>query len=182
MSNIAAVNPVPLRSHRRFTVRLTVFLVLVLGAVLGAIYLIAGFKDVDRRRDERGEYSVVDLKSLGFFELDVFRGKLDDIPAKWRALDGQRVLLTGQWYPIDEQGPAFTRFQLVYSITNCCFNGPPRAQERVFVFLPRGVSAELPGGGALINVLGTLKVQIKRDATGKISGVYTMDAERITPA
>ena len=32
--------------------------------------------------------------------------------------------------------PKVPAFQLVYSIQKCCFGGPPRVQERVFVNAP----------------------------------------------
>ena len=40
-------------------------------------------------------YTLVDLKSLGWFELDQNTGTLRDVPRKYVALDGQKVRLEG---------------------------------------------------------------------------------------
>src|SRR5438270_7868178 len=42
---------------------------------------------------DRGGYKEVNLKALGQFDFDPARATLADVPANYRALDGQKVLL-----------------------------------------------------------------------------------------
>ena len=42
-----------------------------------------------------GDYKHVDLKALGNFPFDEVRGTENDLPQRFRELDGQRVMLEG---------------------------------------------------------------------------------------
>jgi len=125
-----------------------------------------------------GDYSEVDLKSLGNFPLDGSNGTLNDIPSRWRDLDGKRVLLEGFMYAPNAAGDTVRNFQFVYNITKCCFNGPPLVQERVFVMAPGG---EVPYYSDLVRVVGTLHVNVVKEA-GIIKSVYTLDLEKVSPS
>lgn len=124
------------------------------------------------------DYAKVDLKSLGFFQFDAMRGTVQDIPAKWRALDGKRVQLEGFMYAGSSAGPRLTNFQLVYNIQKCCFSGPPLVQERVFAKTPAGRS--LPYVNDMVRVTGILHVNVKR-VDGNVEAIYTLDIEHAQP-
>src|SRR5688500_4837697 len=91
----------PARSRRRITPQMIVFSLLVLGVIGGIVYtyvdsaLSGGIKDVG------GGFKQVDLKAMSTFSLDQQNGTIDDVPQKWRALDGQKVILYGEiWQPL----------------------------------------------------------------------------------
>ena len=86
-----------------------------------------------------GDYADVDLKAMGNFPFSPAAGTRDDVPARWRALDGKRVQLEGfMWSPVSA-GTRGTEFQFVYNINICCIGGPPQVQERVFGYADREV-------------------------------------------
>lgn len=133
---------------------------------------------------DRGSYvEVKELKAMGNFAFDEKNGTVEDIPEKYRELDGKRVLLTGQMYAGDTAGPEVDRFQLVYSITDCCFNGPPRVQERVFVAVPPTMRVANYTYQGEVKVYGKMKVGVARDPeTGVAVAIYQMIADRVEPA
>src|SRR5271170_3960589 len=91
----------------------------------------------------RGDLLVVDLKALSSFEMDQDAGTTQDIPLRYRQLDGKRVLLIGQmWDPYTADDGQIRAFTLVYSITNCCFNGPPKVQHFIQATVPPGQSVD----------------------------------------
>jgi hypothetical protein len=127
---------------------------------------------------DRGEYVEVDLKAMSTFEFDQERGQLTDVPEKWRALDGRKVLVTGEiWQPREADG-RMTDFQLVYSIAKCCFSGAPKIQHFVQAKVVPGKSIEYSGN--LVRVLGTLRVDVKNEA-GRVTQVYALDVESVDP-
>jgi hypothetical protein len=129
---------------------------------------------------DRGAYKEVDLKALGFFEMDPSNASLKDVPAKYRQLDGQKVLLKGEIFAPHEVS-SIKQFELVYSIAKCCFGGPPKVQERVFAYVPGGKTFEYAGEG-YHEVMGTLHVTMKKDdQTGMVTEVYRLDAESVKP-
>jgi hypothetical protein len=72
-----------------------------------------------------------------------------------------------------------TRFQLVYSIAKCCFGGPPKVQERVWLQVPPEM--KVPNiSGAFARVSGTLKIDLNRQE-GKATQVYVMDMDKLEP-
>jgi hypothetical protein len=129
----------------------------------------------------RGAYSEVNLKAMGQFDFDPTGGRISDVPPMYRALDGHKVLLEGEIYAPTDAGSNLTNFQLVYSIQKCCFNGPPRVQERVFCTVPNGSLKMVDG--VYHKVFGTLHVTCRTDAkTGLVDEVYHLDAEHVEPA
>jgi hypothetical protein len=129
--------------------------------------------------EQVGDYTKVNLKAMGNFVFDQNDGTLDDVPQKYRELDGRKVLLEGEIWAPNEAGATMSQFELVYSISKCCFGGPPKVQERVYAKVP--VNMEVPNlTWHYARVLGTLHVDVKKEA-GQITSVYTMTVEDIRP-
>src|SRR5687768_5948726 len=79
----------------------------------------------------RGDYTEVNLKAMSTFPFDQDMGRTEEIPAKWRELDGKRVQLTGEmWQPAVAAGKV-RNFDLVYSISKCCVTSAPQIQHFV---------------------------------------------------
>jgi hypothetical protein len=131
---------------------------------------------------DRGSYKEVDLKAMCCFRMDPITATLKDIPAAYRALDGQKVMLTGLVLPRNQSGSEITGFSLLYSYScGCGMGGQPQVQEKVFATAPPGRPLHF-NGEAYSKVLGTLHVTMKRnDIDGQIIEVYHLDAESIKP-
>jgi hypothetical protein len=128
-----------------------------------------------------GNYLEVNLKAMSSFDLDQMNGRVSDVPQKFRDLEGRRVALEGQmWAPKDAGDGTINYFQLVYSKTKCCFNGPPLAQHFVDsnVMPHRDVYYY---GDEMVRVWGTLHVKFRREAGGVIKSVYAVDVDRVDP-
>jgi hypothetical protein len=127
-----------------------------------------------------GDYSDVNLKAMSSFDLDQTNGQPDDVPAKFRALEGKRVRLVGEmWAPRDAGDGYLGYFQLVYSKTKCCFNGPPLAQHFVDSNVKPGTPVYYDPNG-MVSVWGTLHVHFRRDADSRvIKSVYEVDVDRV---
>lgn len=121
----------------------------------------------------------VDLKGISLFPFDQTKGKFEDIPADFRALDGKKVTVVGEMYQPYSAGQTVDGFQLVYSIAKCCFNGPPQIQH--FVQAKAVPGSNIQYYGAQVKVSGTMHVKVTTDDEGKITGVYHMDVERVEP-
>lgn len=163
----------------RINLRALVFTVVVLFLVgwpvytFLAEYLTGGIHD-------RGAYKEVDLKAMGFFEMNPANATLNDIPVKYRGLDGQKVMLKGEIFS-PQQVSDLTEFQLVYSIQKCCYGGPPKVQERVFATVAKGKPIKYAGDG-YHTVVGTLHVTMKKNpVNGEITEVYHLDADSVEP-
>ena len=154
----------------------------VLLAFLGLPFIYFGYVIIDQAVSggikDRGDYFEVDLKSLGSFPFDPAQDDLGSIPEKWRKLDGKKVALVGEMYVDGSAAPKVGRFQLVYSIQKCCFGGPPRVQERVFVNAPAG--NPVPFSWTPVRVVGTLHVDAKR-VDGEVESVFEMDLDSVEP-
>ena len=125
---------------------------------------------------DRGDLLTVDLKAMSNFEMDQNHGTSEDIPELYRKLEGKRVMLTGQmWDPYATAGRV-SNFSLVYSINNCCFNGPPKVQHFVQASMLPGHHADYYAD--FVNVVGILHVGVK-SANGHVQSVYRIDVERI---
>ena len=160
-----------------FSLRLVVLL-----AFLGLPFVYFGYVIIDQALSggihDRGSYYEVDLKSLGSFPFDPAQDDNGSIPEKWRKLDGKKVALVGEMYAGGSAAPKVNRFELVYSIQKCCFGGPPRVQERVFVNAPPG--NPVPFSWTPVRVVGTLHVDAKK-VDGQVESVFEMDVESIEP-
>ena len=130
----------------------------------------------------RGEYKEVDLKAMGFFEINPATATLKDVPTQYRGLDGQKVKLSGEIYaPLTAAG-RLSEFTLVYSIAKCCFGGPPKVQESVYATVATGKVVEA-GEGTYYDVVGTLHVTMKRDPkSDTLVEVYHLDVDSVRPS
>jgi hypothetical protein len=126
-----------------------------------------------------GDYTSVDLKAMGNFPFDDDGGTLTDVPAGFRELNGKRVALEGMMWSTGSAGDTVSSCQLVYNIQKCCFSGPPRVQERVFLFGDKG--RKFPFFGGMVRVLGKLQVRLKSFPGGKVISVYDLTVESVTP-
>lgn len=125
--------------------------------------------------EQVGEYKEVNLKAMGNFPFDESSDDAKQVPEIYRALDGQKVLLTGEMFS-DTSASYADSYQLVYSIAKCCFGGPPKVQERVFVHTSNG--QRLPIQSGLWKNYGTLHVRpVKQN--GRVISVYDMDVTKI---
>jgi hypothetical protein len=127
---------------------------------------------------KRGDVWVCDLKTLSSFELDQVHGQTRDIPRAFRDLDGKRVEMAGQmWAPYRADGRV-RDFDLVYSVANCCFCGPPKVQHLVKAKLRNGASIRYQGGR--VEVTGTLHVGVQTSGDS-IESVYRVDVDSVEP-
>jgi len=165
----------PPKARRRINFRLIIFLGIVSFPFLWFGYVFLN-QTLTGGIEQHADYAKVDLKALGNFPLDGANGTMTDIPSRWRGLDGKRVVLEGFMYAPNAASDQVNDFQFVYSITKCCFNGPPLVQERVFAKVPG--SGSVPYYGDLARVVGTLHVNIEKEA-GIIRSVYTLDVEKV---
>jgi len=126
----------------------------------------------------RGDVLVVDMKAMSDFNLDQANGQTGDIPVYYRNLDGKRIELAGEMWAPDSAAADVSKFQLVYSIANCCFAGPPKVQHFVKATVVPGHSVDYYQG--VVNVVGTLHVGVER-SDGQVQSVYRMDVEKVEP-
>jgi hypothetical protein len=163
---------------QRINVRMIVFAAVVLFLVGVPIYWYVD-SEITGGKKKVGDYFSVDLKALGNFPFNGVDGTIDEVPQKWRELDGQRVELQGFVWAPNEAGDRMTRFELVYNIAKCCFGGPPKVQERVFVKVPG--DATVPNlTNSYARVIGTLHVKPTSDG-GQVSELYTLSLDKIEP-
>jgi hypothetical protein len=125
------------------------------------------------------DYTSVDLKSMGNFPFDEQNGLLTDVPKDFRALDGKRVELKGMMYAGQTASWDVPEFQFVYNIGKCCFNGPPKVQERVFVHIPNGGKARM--SNLQVQVIGKLHVRLQRNSEGTVVSLYDLELESLNP-
>ncbi len=119
--------------------------------------------------------ALVDLKALGNFPFNDENGRVADVPKRFRDLDGKQVTLEGFMYCGSSAADRVPDCQFVYSISKCCFGGPPLVQERVFGVAPRGGAMYNYGTQQMIRLTGRMHVQVTKDPGGKISSIYKLD-------
>jgi hypothetical protein len=125
-----------------------------------------------------GNLYTVDLRSMSNFSMDQINGANEDIPKPFRDLDGQRVMMAGQmWSPFGAAGK-LGGFDLVYSLNNCCFLGPPLVQHFVHAKVNPGTNVLFYSG--LVTVTGVLHVGVQKEA-GSIQSIYRLDVESVEP-
>src|SRR4051812_36721398 len=120
----------------RFNLRVLTF-VAVFGFLLGVpaylyldMALTGGIKN-------KGDYYEVDLKAMSTFPFDQSNGRIEDVPKRWRELDGKTVTMVGEIAPGSQSAAGVDqKFDLVYSVAKCCFTGSPQIQHFVKVTLP----------------------------------------------
>jgi hypothetical protein len=165
---------------QRFNARMLIFGLVMLMPIGYIVYdfldsvITGGIKDIG------GGYKLVDLKAMSNFPLDQVVGRQEDIPKKWRDLDGQKVVLYGEmWEGSSAATDNVPAFDLCYSIAKCCFNGPPQVQHFVHSRASEGKSLNYYAN--LVKVTGTLHVHLTQEA-GRVSSVYQLDVDNIEPS
>jgi len=172
------VAPAPRRPWgERVNVRLVAFVLVV---SLPFVWIIgsAVMHSLNHGITDHGDFKDVDLKSLGNFSFDDVSGTEAQIPKDFLALNGQRVRLTGFIFQPQRTEGSDWRFQFVYDVNKCCFNGPPQVQERVFAY----AKGEPPEVSGLAEVFGNLNVRLIRSPdSGKVTSVFDLDVESVKP-
>ncbi|HZL37014.1 MAG TPA: hypothetical protein VFC78_16965 [Tepidisphaeraceae bacterium] len=162
---------------RRLNVRLIVFLSILVIPVLWFEYRLLNPVDAGGVQQHVG-WARVDLKALGNFPFDPYSGGIEQVPARFRQLDGKRVVLEGfMAYP--SVGDNFRDFQFVYNLRRGSTKAP-QVQERVFVHCPSDRKVAYINDFARLT--GILHVKIIRDPnTGQVVALYEMDMEHVEP-
>lgn len=151
------------------------FVVLLVGY---PVYIMVDMQVTGGVKQLEGGYTYVDLKSMSTFTFDQTNGTINDVPARWRELDGKQVVLHGEMWEPSGAGPTVDNFELVYSIAKCCFSGPPQIQH--FVHSTAKPGAKLAYYEGTVEVKGTLHVNVKKEA-GAVKSVYQLDVESVRP-
>src|SRR5438045_9707121 len=106
-------------------------------------------------------------------------GTVQDVPQRFRELDGKKVILEGEISPGGTSaGPQTDAVSLCYSVAKCCFTGQPKVQHFVLCSAPAGKTIRNFGAYDAVRVKGTLHVRFKRDA-GIIPSIFQLDVEHI---
>jgi hypothetical protein len=162
---------------KRINYRMVFVIALLMLPVFGFFYQWAR-QEISGGIINYGSYFEVNLKAMSSFDMNQVSGRETDIPPKFRALEGKRVLLVGEmWAPRDAGDGSLGYFQLVYSRTKCCFNGPPLAQHFVDSNVKRGAAAYYSDG--MVRVWGTLHIRFRRDPGGVIKSIYAVDVDKV---
>lgn len=99
------------------------------------------------------------------------------LPPEVRALDDQRVELSGYIVPLDVEAGRIQSFLLVRDQMLCCFGKMPALNEWVFVEFPRGSGLELQVDRPL-QVSGRFRAREEREE-GVVMSLYRMRAEKV---
>ena len=121
-------------------------------------------------------YKLVNLKAMSTFPFDQRTGTAADIPEPYRALDGQKVQMDGEMFADKVAADTIKDFSLVYSVSECCFNGPPKIQHFVFSSADPAVRFYADP----VTARGTLHIDVTSSG-GKVDQVFRMDVESVEP-
>ncbi len=169
-----ATAPFPI--SERINIRMIAFGVFILALVAFPVYWYLSVALTGGIRDAGNGYKEVELMAMVEFPFDQKYGTTDDIPPKYRALDGQKVILTGEMVPMESAAPEINSFSLVYSIAKCCYNTEPQVQH--FIHSKVKNDQKVPYWAGLVKVYGTLHVDVKQ-AEGKVDSVFQFDVEKV---
>ena len=111
----------------RINIRMLVFFGVLAVMVGYPVYIYIDSVMHEGIKDVGGGYKEVDLKAMSVFPFDQVNGTVDDIPIKWRQLDGTKVIANGEMWQPQSAARYVDGFDLVYSITKCCFGAPAGA-------------------------------------------------------
>ena len=176
MTQVAS--PIKPSLYERINLRLVIFAAVLLVIVGYPLYLYLDSEFTGGIKDAGNGYTQVDLKAMSSFAFDQVHGTNNDVPKKWRDLDGKKVVLYGEMWAPDSAGDELDHFDLCYSIAKCCFSGPPQVQHFV---KSRATKQALPFYSGLVKVSGTLHVDVK-PAQDKVGSVYQLDVDNVEPA
>ncbi len=161
----------------RINLRLVVFTFAMLAVIGYPIYLFVD-EAVSGGIHDRGDYKEVNLQAMSTFSFDQQNGTIDQVPQKWRDLNGQKVVLQGEMWAGGMAVDELNRFDLVYSKTKCCFSGPPQVQH--FVKSHVVGDRKVPYYDSMVRVTGTLQVNVtKNPETGGVESVYQLEVEKV---
>lgn len=172
--DIAAKIPLSQRINLRMVAFITI-ITLIFGY---PVYVLIDAQVSGGIKNAGGGYKAVDLKAMSTFTFDQADGKLEDIPLRYRELDGQKVILHGEMWSSTGAGSEVDGFQLVYSIAKCCVTSAPQVQHFVHSTPMKGATIRYYYGQ--VEVKGVLHVNVKKD-TGRVSSVYQLDVESVEP-
>jgi hypothetical protein len=155
-------------------------LIAVIGVLVGyPVYVLIDTQVSGGIKAAANGYKEVNLKAMSTFEFDQANGTLQDIPQKWRDLDGQKVILLGEMWQPNVAGNEVQDFALVYSIAKCCVTSTPQVQH--FVHSKAMPGKSLSYYSTPVEVRGVLHVNVKSEE-GRVASVYQLDVESIKPA
>ena len=163
----------------RVNLRAIVFVLVVLAplAAVGWIYFQTAFSSGIR---EAGDgYLWVDLQKMSSFTFDQHNGTIDQVPERWRNLHGKKVILEGEMAPLTSAAAEVSEFELVWSVSQCCFTGSPQVQHFVQSKVVDGQKVRYYTRP--VRVKGTLRVDVVQEE-GQVTGVYHLDVEQVEPA
>lgn len=173
-----ALAPLPISQRINFRIVLFAGIVLIPLGVLTYLYLSVALTEGIRQRSDG--WTEVDLMAMVSFPFDQKYGTIDDVPPKYRELDGKKVILTGEMVATTSAAPEIEAFSLVYSIAKCCYNTEPQVQHFIHSTVVNG--GKVPYYAGLVNVYGTLHVDVKKSADApKVESVFQFDVEKVEP-
>jgi hypothetical protein len=172
----ATIAPIPM--SQRINFRMVAFALIVMALLAFPIYWYLSVELTGGIRDAGNGYKEVDLMAMVSFPFDQEYGTIDDVPPKYRALDGQKVILTGEMVPMQSAAPEVDTFSLVYSVAKCCYGTAPQVQH--FIHSTTQPGKKVPYYGGLVKASGTLHVKVKK-AEKKIDSVFQFDVEDVEP-
>ncbi len=115
-----------------------------------------------------------DLRLDALVYPEEYEGEDIHFPDRIRALDGQKVALTGYMIPLRWDENRVPHFMLVRDLLQCCFGGAPEPDEWVDVDMaPEGTTywAYVP-----VVVRGTFKLAGQSDEAGYATGAFAIKA------
>jgi hypothetical protein len=118
-----------------------------------------------------GRIYEMSIRDLGNFTYD------GAIPDDVRRLSGARVRLSGYMMPLTESAKV-RQFDLMPSLSSCCFNQPPGVEHVVRVTCDRGVTTEYSPDVVIVE--GTLTVGERRE-DGIVVSLFQVQASKVTP-
>jgi len=124
------------------------------------------------------DYRTIDLAAMANFNFTPTNPKLEDIPAQYRALDGQRVQVTAEVCPF-----GYTLQPLTFTLGRGPFTNhfhPVKAQQLIVARARPGKASSIPGS-VEVTVYGALHVSLKQNEDGEPVEVYAIDVDRIDP-
>jgi len=128
-----------------------------------------------------GDAYKVDLKAMSNFEMSQNNGTVQDVPERFRSLDGKKVILEGEVAPGGlTAGNKADQLVICYSVAKCCITGQMKIQHFVVCRPPAGKSLNNFSVSDTIKVYGTLHVKVKQDG-GVITSIFQLDVDRIDP-
>jgi hypothetical protein len=131
---------------------------------------------------DRGDYKEVDLAQLGDFEFDQGTGTIANVPARFRALDGQKVLIRGKVFNPQPSEDGMVSFQIVSA--NADNRRPPHVQERVFGTVPASQFKQDLSANSY-KALGTMHIVLKQGRYGEgetgVVEIFHIQAQSVQP-